>query len=231
GTVVFTCIDEEGQARTADWKVRVAERAIKDATENWGLDESAVIIDLLVFPITTGQEEVRKDAIETINAIKQLKETHPNVQTTLGLSNVSFGLNPAARQVLNSVFLNECREAGLKSAIVNSSKRLPMNKIDEDGLQTALDLVYDSRSEGYDPLQKLMGLFEGQSASSANESKAEELAKMSLFDRLQQRIIDGELNGLNDDLDEAMQEKKALEFVHKDLHACLKVVVDLFVYG
>src|SRR5699024_962015 len=116
GTVVFTCIDEDGQARTADWKLRVAERAITDATENWGLDESAVIMDLLVFPITTGQEEVRKDGIETINAIKELKERHPNVQTTLGLSNVSFGLNPAARQVLNSVFLNECREAGLKSA-------------------------------------------------------------------------------------------------------------------
>ena len=231
GTVVFTCIDEDGQARTADWKLRVAERAITDATENWGLDESAVIMDLLVFPITTGQEEVRKDGIETINAIKELKERHPNVQTTLGLSNVSFGLNPAARQVLNSVFLNECREAGLKSAIVNSSKILPMNKIDEEARQTALDLVYDRRSEGYDPLQKLMGLFEGQSAASANESKAEELAKMSLFDRLQQRIIDGELNGLNDDLDEAMKEKKALEIVNQDLLAGMKVVGDLFGSG
>src|SRR5204863_1943111 len=117
-TVVVTCIDEEGQARTAEWKLRVAERLIEDITTNWGLDKSAIIIDTLVFPITTGQEEVRKDGIETINAIRELKKRHPDVQTTLGLSNVSFGLNPAARQVLNSVFLNECREAGRDAAIV-----------------------------------------------------------------------------------------------------------------
>ena len=231
GTVVFTCIDEEGQARTADWKLSIAERAIADATENWGLDKSAVIIDLLVFPITTGQEEVRKDAIETINAIRELAQRHPDVQTTLGLSNVSFGLNPAARQVLNSVFLNECREAGLKSAIVNSSKILPMNKIEEEAREVALDLVYDRRSENYDPLQKLMGLFEGKTASSSAESRAEELAKLPLFERLQKRIIDGELNGLNDDLDEAMQEKKPLAIVNEDLLAGMKVVGDLFGSG
>ncbi|MDV6011737.1 methionine synthase [Haloechinothrix sp. LS1_15] len=230
-TVVFTCIDEEGQARTADWKLRVAERAIEDATTNWGLDKSAIIIDLLVFPITTGQEEVRKDGIETIEAIRRLSERHPDVQTTLGLSNVSFGLNPAARQVLNSVFLHECREAGLKSAIVNSSKILPMNKIDEEAKQVALDLVYDRRSEGYDPLQKLMGLFEGVSASSTSESRAEELAKLPLFERLEKRIVDGELNGLEDDLMAAMEEKKPLEIVNENLLAGMKVVGDLFGSG
>ncbi|WP_028663124.1 methionine synthase [Saccharomonospora halophila] len=230
-TVVVTCIDEEGQARTADWKLRVAERAITDLTQNWGLDESAVIIDLLVFPITTGQEEVRKDAIETINAIRELKKRHPRVQTTLGLSNVSFGLNPAARQVLNSVFLNECREAGLDSAIVNSSKILPMNKIEDEPKQVALDLVYDRRAEDYDPLQKLMGLFEGKTASSNQASRAEELAKLPLFERLQKRIIDGELNGLHGDLDEAMREKKPLQIVNEDLLAGMKVVGDLFGSG
>ncbi|RCW38456.1 methionine synthase (B12-dependent) [Halopolyspora algeriensis] len=235
--VVCTCIDEEGQARTAEWKLRVAERIIEDLTQNWGLDESAVIIDCLVFPITTGQEEVRKDGIETINAIRELKKRHPRVQTTLGLSNVSFGLNPAARQVLNSVFLNECREAGLDSAIVHASKILPMNKIDDEAREVALDLVYDRRREAtdeeaaYDPLQKLMALFEGKSAASTGSSKAEELAAMPLFERLKQRIIDGELNGLNADLDEAMQEKKPLQIVNEDLLGGMKVVGDLFGSG
>ncbi|WP_028661712.1 methionine synthase [Saccharomonospora saliphila] len=230
-TVVVTCIDEEGQARTADWKLRVAERAITDLTENWGLSESAIIIDLLVFPITTGQEEVRKDGIETINAIRELKRRHPTVQTTLGLSNVSFGLNPAARQVLNSVFLNECREAGLDSAIVNSSKILPMNKIEDEPKQVALDLVYDRRSADYDPLQKLMELFEGKTASSTQASRAEELAKLPLFERLEKRIVEGELNGLEDDLDAAMLEKKPLQIVNENLLAGMKVVGDLFGSG
>jgi 5-methyltetrahydrofolate--homocysteine methyltransferase len=236
-TVVCTCIDEEGQARNADWKLRVAERLIEDLTQNWGLEESAIIIDTLVFPITTGQEEVRKDAIETINAIRELKKRHPDVQTTLGLSNVSFGLNPAARQVLNSVFLNECRDAGLDSAIVHASKILPMNKIDDEAREVALDLVYDRRREAsdgedaYDPLQKLMALFEGKEAASSGASKAEELAKLPLFERLQQRIIDGERTGLEADLDEAMREKKPLQIVNEDLLGGMKVVGDLFGSG
>ncbi|MEV4649644.1 methionine synthase [Saccharopolyspora sp. NPDC049357] len=230
-TVVVTCIDEEGQARTKDWKLRVAERMIEDLTTNWGLEESAIIIDCLVFPITTGQEEVRKDGIETIEAIKELKKRHPAVQTTLGLSNVSFGLNPAARQVLNSVFLNECREAGLDSAIVNSSKILPMNKIDEEPRKVALDLVYDRREGEYDPLQKLMELFEGQTAKSSSASRAEELAKLPLFERLQKRIIDGERNGLEDDLEAGMQEKPPLQIINEDLLGGMKVVGDLFGSG
>ncbi|MQA62158.1 MAG: methionine synthase [Actinophytocola sp.] len=235
--VVITCIDEEGQARTAEWKLRVAERAIEDLTTNWGLDKSAIIIDCLVFPITTGQEEVRKDAIETINAIRELKQRHPDVQTTLGLSNVSFGLNPAARQVLNSVFLNECREAGLDSAIVNSSKILPMTKIEDEPRQVALDLVYDRRrqetdaEESYDPLQKLMSLFEGKTASSTRESRAEELAKLPLFERLEKRIVDGERNGLEDDLEAARQEKPPLEIINENLLAGMKVVGELFGSG
>ncbi|RRO19858.1 methionine synthase [Saccharopolyspora rhizosphaerae] len=230
-TVVVTCIDEEGQARTKDWKLRVAERMIEDLTTNWGLDESAIIIDCLVFPITTGQEEVRRDGIETIEAIRELKRRHPEVQTTLGLSNVSFGLNPAARQVLNSVFLNECREAGLDSAIVNSSKILPMNKIDEEPRKVALDLVYDRRDGDYDPLQKLMQLFEGQTAKSSSASRAEELAKLPLFERLQKRIIDGERNGLEEDLEAGMQEKAPLAIINEDLLGGMKVVGDLFGSG
>ncbi|KHF42232.1 MAG: methionine synthase [Saccharomonospora viridis] len=229
--VVVTCIDEEGQARTAEWKLRVAERAISDLTTNWGLDKSSIIIDCLVFPITTGQEEVRKDALETINAIRQLKRRHPDVMTTLGLSNVSFGLNPAARQVLNSVFLHECREAGLDSAILNSSKILPMNKIEDEPRQVALDLVYDRRRDGYDPLQRLMQLFEGKTASSARASRAEELAKLPLFERLEKRIVEGETTGLEEDLDAAMREKKPIDIINEHLLAGMKVVGDLFGSG
>ncbi|GAA4858073.1 methionine synthase [Saccharopolyspora rosea] len=230
-TVVGLCIDEEGQARTRDWKLRVAERLISDITGQWGLSESDIIIDCLVFPISTGQEEVRKDGIETIEAIRELKRRHPDVQTTLGLSNVSFGLNPAARQVLNSVFLNECREAGLDTAILNASKILPMSKIPEEQREVALDLVYDRRREGYDPLQRLMEMFEGQTAKSSSASRAEELAKLPLFERLERRIVDGERNGLEDDLDAAMQEKSPLAIINENLLAGMKVVGDLFGSG
>ena len=165
--VVALCIDEEGQARTAEWKVRVAERLIADLTGNHGMYESDIVVDTLTFPITTGQEEVRRDALETIEAIRELKRRHPDVQTTLGVSNVSFGLNAAARQVLNSVFLHECVNAGLDTAIVSAAKILPMAKIPDEQRSVALDLVYDRRREGYDPLNRFMELFEGVSASSA----------------------------------------------------------------
>jgi 5-methyltetrahydrofolate--homocysteine methyltransferase len=229
--VVALTIDEEGQARTAEWKVRVAERLITDITENWGLKEEDIIIDALTFPISTGQEEVRKDGIETIEAIRQLKASHPEVHFTLGISNVSFGLNPAARQVLNSVFLHECVQAGLDTAIVHASKILPMTKIPDEQREVALDLVYDRRREGYDPLQKLMALFEGVSAASARESRAQELGRLPLFERLERRIVDGERAGLEDDLDEAMKEKPPLEIINVTLLAGMKTVGELFGSG
>ena len=126
------------------------------------------------------------------------------MQTTLGLSNVSFGLNPAARQVLNSVFLHECVKAGLDSAIVHASKILPMARIPDEQREVALDLVYDRRREGYDPLQRFLELFEGVDAASLRAARAEELAALPLDERLQRRIIDGERNGLEADLDEAL---------------------------
>ena len=129
--VVALTIDEEGQARTAAKKVEIAERLIDDITTNWGLRESDIIIDTLTFTLGTGQEESRRDGLETIEAIRELKRRRPAVQTTLGLSNISFGLNPAARQVLNSVFMHECVEAGLDTAIVHASKILPISRIPE----------------------------------------------------------------------------------------------------
>ncbi|RDI67173.1 methionine synthase [Nocardia pseudobrasiliensis] len=229
--VVALTIDEEGQARTAAKKVEIAERLIDDITGNWGLAESDIIIDTLTFTLGTGQEESRRDGIETIEAIRELKRRRPDVQTTLGLSNISFGLNPAARQVLNSVFMHECVQAGLDSAIVHASKILPMSRIPDEHRETALDLVYDRRTEDYDPLQKLMALFEGVSTSSSKASRAEELAALPLFERLERRIVDGEKAGMEGDLDAAMQEVPPLRIINETLLAGMKTVGELFGSG
>jgi 5-methyltetrahydrofolate--homocysteine methyltransferase len=227
--VVCTCIDEEGQARTADWKVRSA-RAIHDiAVTRYGLEPSDLLFDPLALPLSTGMEESRKDGIETIEGIRRIKAELPGVSTILGLSNVSFGLNPAARQVLNSVFLHECVEAGLDSAIVHASKILPLARIDERARQVCLDLVYDRRSEGYDPLQELLGLFEGASATT---SAREEHLDWPVERRLEQRIIDGNRNGLETDLDEALAAgHPALGIVNDYLLTGMKTVGDLFASG
>ncbi|WP_435137712.1 methionine synthase [Actinacidiphila sp. bgisy144] len=229
--LIALTIDEEGQARTAEKKVEIAERLIADLTGNWGIRESDILIDCLTFTICTGQEESRKDGVATIDAIRELKRRHPDVQTTLGLSNISFGLNPAARTVLNSVFLDECVKAGLDSAIVHAAKILPIARIPEEQRQAAYDLVYDKRAEGYDPLQKLMQLFEGVDSKSLKAGRAEELMALPLEERLQRRIIDGEKNGLSADLDEALAERPALEIVNDTLLAGMKVVGELFGSG
>ena len=229
--VVALTIDEEGQARTAEWKVRVAERLIADLTGRWGLSTSDILIDCLTFPISTGQDETRRDAIETIEAIREIARRHPEVNFTLGISNVSFGLNPAARQVLNSVFLHECVQAGLTSAIVHASKILPMSKIPDEQREVALDLVYDRRREGYDPLSRFIELFEGVDAASARASRAEELASLPLDERLQRRIIDGERNGLESDLDTALVDRPALQIINDTLLAGMKTVGELFGSG
>ncbi|MFD7923709.1 methionine synthase [Streptomyces sp. NPDC059740] len=229
--LIALTIDEEGQARTAEKKVEIAERLIDDLTGNWGVHESDILIDCLTFTICTGQEESRKDGIATIEGIRELKRRHPEVQTTLGLSNISFGLNPAARIVLNSVFLDECVKAGLDSAIVHASKILPIARFEQEQVDTALDLIYDRRAEGYDPLQKLMQLFEGATAKSLRASAAEELAALPLEERLQRRIIDGERNGLEADLDAALAERPALDIVNETLLEGMKVVGELFGSG
>jgi len=229
--VVALTIDEEGQARTAEWKVRVAGRLIDDLTTKWGMQVEDILVDCLTFPITTGQEEVRRDGIETIEAIRQISRLYPGINFTLGISNVSFGINPAARQVLNSVFLHECQQAGLTSAIVHASKILPMSRIPDEHREVALDLVYDRRREGYDPLQKFIELFEGVDVASAKASRAEELAALPLDERLKRRIIDGERNGLEADLDEALTVRPALEIINDVLLDGMKTVGELFGSG
>ena len=236
-SVVALTIDEEGQARTAEWKLRVARRLINDLTENWGMHVGDILIDTLTFPIATGQEETRRDGLETISAIKALKEEFPEVQTTLGVSNVSFGLNPAARVVLNSVFLHECVEAGLDSAIVHPSKITPMARIDARQKEVALDLIYDRRTfDGenctYDPLSEFLQLFEGVELAASRNIRASELAALPLKQRLERRIIDGEKVGLTDDLDTAMAEGiKPLAIINDHLLEGMKEVGELFGKG
>ncbi len=236
-SVVALTIDEEGQARTAEWKLRVARRLIIDLSTNWGIAVGDILIDALTFPIATGQEETRRDGIETINAIRALKSEYPAVQTTLGVSNVSFGLNPASRVVLNSVFLHECVEAGLDSAIVHPSKIMPMARIEERHKEVALDLIYDRRTyDGdtctYDPLQEFLQLFEGVELAASRNIRASELAALPLRQRLERRIIDGEKVGLSEDLDAAMSEGVSpLAIINDHLLEGMKVVGELFGKG
>ena len=236
-SVVALTIDEEGQARTAEWKLRVARRLIKDLVDNWGMKVGDILIDTLTFPIATGQEETRRDGLETINAIRALKSEFPDVQTTLGVSNVSFGLNPAARVVLNSVFLHECVTAGLDSAIVHPSKIMPLVRIDEAQRKVALDLIYDRREYSgedctYDPLSAYLQLFEGVELAASRNVRAAELAALPLEERLQRRIIDGEKVGLTDDLDLAMKSGIApLAIINDHLLEGMKIVGELFGKG
>ena len=240
--VVVMCIDEQGQARTADHKVAVASRTIDALVQEWGMATSDIMVDALTFPIATGQEETRRDGLETIEAIREIKRRYPDVQTTLGLSNISFGLNPAARVVLNSVFLHECLKAGLDSAIVHAAKILPMTKIEDEQRRVALDMVYDrrrwvgdDRESGqleYDPLQRYLDLFEGVDAASVRATRAEELALLPLAERLARRIIDGERKGLEGDLDEALGSgQKALDIINDNLLDGMRVVGELFGKG
>ncbi len=227
--VVATCIDEDGQARDAEWKLRAA-RAISDlAVTRYGLDARDIFIDPLALPLSTGMVESRRDGLETIEAIRRIKAELPGVRTILGLSNISFGLSPAARQVLNSVYLHECAEAGLDAAIVHASKILPLARIDDEAKRVCLDLIYDRRTEGYDPLTTLLALFEG--VTSTNTAKTD-LSDLPLEQRLRRRIIDGVRVGLEGDLDEAMASGLApLVIVNDILLDGMREVGDLFASG
>ncbi|MGH8891278.1 MAG: methionine synthase [Acidothermaceae bacterium] len=229
--VVALTIDETGQARTPEHKVAIAERLIETLTGQWGMREHDIMVDCLTFTLGTGQEESRRDGSSTIEAIRELKQRHPDVQTVLGLSNISFGLKPAARAVLNSVFLAECTKAGLDAAIVHASKIMPVSRIPDEQREVALDLIYDRRREGYDPLGKFLELFEGVTSADQKATRASELAALPLSERLQRRIIDGEKVGLEPDLDEAMQTRPALEIVNDTLLEGMKVVGELFGRG
>jgi len=237
GIVVGT-IDEEGMARTAERKFAIAQRAYRDALE-YGIPAQEIFYDPLALPISTGIEEDRLNGAATVEAIGLIRERLPGVHVVLGVSNVSFGLSPAARIVLNSVFLHDCCQAGMDAAIVSPAKILPLAKISPEHQQVCRDLIYDKRrfeAEGdsdictYDPLTELTTLFEGVSAKEARAS-GPSLADLAVEERLKQHIIDGERIGLEPSLDEALASYPPLQIVNTFLLDGMKVVGELFGSG
>ena len=227
--VICLAIDEEGQARDADWKLRVCKRIYTLATEKYSIDPTDLIFDMLTFPLGSGQDELRRDGIETIEAIRRVGTELPGSSSILGLSNVSFGLKPAIRHVLNSVFLHECREAGLDAAIAHAARIMPMHKIDDRAREVALDLIYDRRTDNYDPLTELLNLFEGVEAGTVEK---EDRSGWPVEERLKHRIIDGERDGITGELDEALNGgRRALSIINDVLLEGMKVVGDLFGRG
>jgi len=221
-------IDEEGQARTTEWKLRVARRIYDLAVGEYGMEPGDLLFDFLTFTLSGGQEDLRQDGMKTLEAIRAVKTELPGVHTTLGVSNVSFGLKPAARRVLNSVFLFEAIEHGLDSAIVNAKQIVPLNRIPPEQLQTALDLIYDRRREDYDPLHHFISLFENVSLE--KEAKPDR-SLLPVEQRLQQRIVDGDRRGLEDDLDEALTKFDPLTIINEHLLDGMRVVGELFGSG
>ncbi len=233
--IVVGTIDEEGMARTAEGKLKIAHRAYKQAVE-FGFEGHDIFFDPLALPISTGIEEDRENAKATIESIKQIKAEMPQANIILGVSNVSFGLNPASRVVLNSIFLHECVEAGMNSAIVNASKILPLNRFNEHEIEVALDLIYDRRKFAkendndvctYDPLGEFTTLFMGKTA----QSMKVDVSNLSTEEKLKHHIIDGEKIGLEDNLKLALEKYPALEIVNDILLDGMKTVGDLFGSG
>jgi 5-methyltetrahydrofolate--homocysteine methyltransferase len=226
--VICMCIDEQGQARTAERKVEIARRIRDLAVERYGIEPTDLLFDCNTLTLATGIEESRKDGVETIEGIRRIKAELPGVWTVLGLSNISFGFKPAARHVLNSVFLHECRDAGLDAAIVHAARILPMHRIDDDVRETTLDLIYDRRRDDYDPLAAFLGAFEGVEAGAVER---EDRSGWPVDERLKHRIIDGDRDGLEADLEEQLTSMPALAVVNDVLLEGMKVVGDLFGSG
>jgi 5-methyltetrahydrofolate--homocysteine methyltransferase len=225
--VVALTIDEEGMAKDAEAKLKIAERLHDFAVNRHGLPEEDLIFDPLTFTICTGNADDRKLGLETLEGIRMIRERFPECQIMLGLSNISFGLKPAARHVLNSVFMHHAMNAGMNMAILHPSKIMPLFKIDKELIEIADDLIFDRREKKEDPLMALIGRFPEEGATQAEERKKPETVE----ERLKQRIIDGDRNGLGDDLDEALKSYKALDIINNILLDGMKVVGDLFGRG
>ena len=235
--VICLLIDERGQARDVEWKMEIAHRIHEIATERYGMEAGDLIFDALTFPLSTGDDDLRRDAIYTIEAIRRIKAEIPGAHTTLGVSNVSFGLNPAARHALNSVFLHEAVQAGLDSAIVHAGKIVPLNRLPDEQREVCLDLVWDRRAPAsvangmtaYDPLQQLLEVFADVKST---KTEKPDRSGLPVSERLHHRIIDGDREGLTADLDEAMASGLgALEIVNDVLLGGMKVVGELFGSG
>ncbi|MEO5723392.1 MAG: methionine synthase [Ilumatobacteraceae bacterium] len=235
--VICLLIDERGQARDVDWKLEITHRINTIAVERYGLQSSDLIFDALTFPLSTGGEDLRRDAMYTMEAIKRIKQEIPGAFTVLGLSNVSFGLSPASRHALNSVFLHECQQHGLDAAIVHAAKIVPLSKLPAEQRDVCLDLIYDRRrpadpatgAAAYDPLQQVLEVFADVKSVKA---VVEDRTGWPVDERLKHRIIDGDREGLTADLDEALAAgMPALAIVNDVLLDGMRVVGELFGSG
>ena len=239
--LVLGCIDEdeeEAMARTADRKEEIATRMFDLAVNSHGLAPEDLFYDPLVLPISTGMEKDRRSGLETIEGVRRIAKKFPKCQITSGLSNVSFGLKPAARQVLNSVFLHELVEAGMTSGILHASKILPRNRVSDDQWQAALELIYNrwpdspitltDGTQTTDPLQIFIDLFPDDATT---QSVKEDITQLPLEERLQKHIIDGEKQNLTEALEEAREKYSPLEIINDHLLAGMKVVGELFGSG
>ncbi|MBI3507129.1 MAG: methionine synthase [Proteobacteria bacterium] len=225
--VIALTIDEAGMAKDMKTKLAIAHRLRDFACGRFGLPEHDLMIDPLTFTVATGSEDDRRLAVETLDGIEAIARELPACQIVLGLSNVSFGLNPPARHVLNSVFLDHAVKRGMTGAIVHHSKIMPLHKIPEEEAKTAEDLIYDRRRAGYDPLQAFIALFENRKGEAKIARKRHEAVE----DRLKQRIVDGDKPGLEDDLALAMKSHKPLDIINTFLLDGMKVVGELFGSG
>ncbi len=225
--VVALTIDETGMAKTAEDKLRIARRLVDFACNRHGLPQADLLIDPLTFTIATGNEDDRKLAQWTLEGIAAIRAEFPDIQVILGLSNVSFGLNPAARAVLNSVFLEHAMRAGMTGAIVHVSKIRPLHLLAPEEVKVAEDLIFDRRADGYDPLQRMLELFADRKASDATQRKRAETVE----ERLKDRVVNGDRKGLTADLDEAMAKLPPLDIINTVLLDGMKVVGDLFGAG
>ena len=233
GLVVGT-IDEDGMARNADKKYNIVKRAI-NRTRECGLSDYELFFDPLALPISTGIEEDRLNAKETITAISKIRKNFPDIHIILGISNISFGLSPLSRINLNSIFLDECIKAGLDSAIIAPNKILPLSKISEETKKLCLDLIYDKRKFEddiciYDPLVELTKAFQDLSIQDFKKASSEN-KNLTLEESLKNHIIDGEKIGLEDQLNKALKKYKPLEIINTFLLDGMKVVGDLFGSG
>ena len=227
--VVCLLIDERGQARDREWKLEVARRIFTLAVDRYGMDPGDLIFDPLTFPLSTGDDDLRGDAQETLQAITAIKAEFAGVRTVLGISNISFGLNPAARRVLNSVFLHEAVAAGLDAAIVHAGKIEPLASIDPEHREVCLDLIHDRRRDGYDPLERLLELF--SDVVDADET-ADPYEGLTVEARLARRIVDGDQSNVVADLEVALAAGLApLAIINDHLLEGMKVVGDLFASG
>ena len=225
--VIALTIDETGMAKTPEAKLAIARRLVEFACDKHGLPQSDLLIDPLTFTVATGSEDDRKLGQWTLEGIKLIRDAFPDIQIILGLSNISFGLNPAARAVLNSVFLDHAVRAGMTGAIVHVSKIRPLHLIPPEEVQVVEDLLFDRRREDYDPLQKLLEIFADRKLADA----VKKVRADTVEGRLKDRIVDGDRKGLTEELDEAMLTNAPLDIINNVLLDGMKVVGELFGAG